>query len=1186
MARVWWRRLVLRGFGCYREEKTLTLGEGLNVYVAANEEGKSTLVMGLVAVLYGLPGSSDPGVFGKARYQNWDGPREFSGELEFRVDNRDYRLQRDFASDRVVLARWEEGAWRELVGGEHRARARRPNISYTEALRKLIGLETPALFTATFCLTQPLPRGDSLEEEVLRLLSGAARGYRAALGNLENSLKELTRYTRELGVTAGNLRADRRLELLKAEISSLEENIDRARRSLDAFPAIQEELLEKQKQRTELAARLKEKEAALRAWGEWRALRLRYQGLVNEQSRYEEALERARELVKREEELRQEIAATYPEMQHLPPEAGAALKRLAELAEKVEAREEERQRLTTALAEHRREIEALEVRLRQEFAAVDGRPGLVQQHRELLVRLQEKEELAARLHRARQAADRAREQLPELGPWEKLGSRPTVLLPERQRLARTILAEWQEFQNMLRQVEALEAELAGDPGWFERASPRAREACRDYASKKERLARQREKAEAALEQARSRLADLERAREEWRQEFGVLAALGEEAAHAVEEKLALLQAKRELAARAAAAGASGGRPFWRRPWVWLAAALAAILAFAFWPLALAAVLATVLGWWHARRRHRREARQALMALQEEMGAQERALAALEQRYPFLVDWDERELIRAQERWALCCAQEQALAARAATLPGAEEVAGLERALAEAKREEEEFAALTAEAERLFPDVAQAYARWEALRQQCGEMRERLRAWAQREFGREPAEVGTCPLAAAGERWQELASLAAVARVSCRTVGELVDWLAGLDPAWWQQMFAAAEAWEEASAALARAREEEEALLGKTPTAEGSLARLARVIDSLRQAVAPFDEQTDTAVLEALVRDCQELRTRLEGLRTLIQDEEGRLERLGGELENWRRAQEETAAFVGPLLAASGGQVEAARQRWEEFRGKQAAVELAAQNLRSLLQGQGVSSLEELRVRAADAAHQAAQVLSRWQEVVAAHPALPEPSLQEDPEGAYQSLRREVEQLAAQAEELGRDIETLRGKQAELAGSAPLNLPASEERLAALREEQRRVELEVEALALAHRELRLAAEEFQAGHRQRLAQRATEHFAFLSGVGGRRLEIAEDFHLYLTLPGGQVVEVTQLSQGAQDQLYLALRLAVADLLSGELVLPFIFDDPFLNFDEQRLEFARRTIRRLSSERQVLLLSHRREFLSWQ
>lgn len=73
--------------------------------------------------------------------------------------------------------------------------------------------------------------------------------------------------------------------------------------------------------------------------------------------------------------------------------------------------------------------------------------------------------------------------------------------------------------------------------------------------------------------------------------------------------------------------------------------------------------------------------------------------------------------------------------------------------------------------------------------------------------------------------------------------------------------------------------------------------------------------------------------------------------------------------------------------------------------------------------------------------------------------------------------------------------------------------------------------------------------------------------------------GQTVEVPGLSEGTRDQLYLALRLAALELHLGKAkALPFLADDLFINFDDERSSAGLEALRELSTKTQVLFLSH--------
>ena len=64
----------------------------------------------------------------------------------------------------------------------------------------------------------------------------------------------------------------------------------------------------------------------------------------------------------------------------------------------------------------------------------------------------------------------------------------------------------------------------------------------------------------------------------------------------------------------------------------------------------------------------------------------------------------------------------------------------------------------------------------------------------------------------------------------------------------------------------------------------------------------------------------------------------------------------------------------------------------------------------------------------------------------------------------------------------------------------------------------------------------------------------------------------------LSQGAADQLYLAVRLAICDMvLPKEKAIPLVLDDALTSFDDDRCAAALDYLMELSRERQILLFS---------
>lgn len=79
-------------------------------------------------------------------------------------------------------------------------------------------------------------------------------------------------------------------------------------------------------------------------------------------------------------------------------------------------------------------------------------------------------------------------------------------------------------------------------------------------------------------------------------------------------------------------------------------------------------------------------------------------------------------------------------------------------------------------------------------------------------------------------------------------------------------------------------------------------------------------------------------------------------------------------------------------------------------------------------------------------------------------------------------------------------------------------------------------------------------------------------------------GGELVEIAGMSEGTRDQLYFALRLAALELhLSQAHALPFIADDLFINYDDERSTAGLRALSELSRRTQVLFLTHHKHLL---
>lgn len=150
--------------------------------------------------------------------------------------------------------------------------------------------------------------------------------------------------------------------------------------------------------------------------------------------------------------------------------------------------------------------------------------------------------------------------------------------------------------------------------------------------------------------------------------------------------------------------------------------------------------------------------------------------------------------------------------------------------------------------------------------------------------------------------------------------------------------------------------------------------------------------------------------------------------------------------------------------------------------------------------------------------------------------------------------------------------------------ARLREQIQILEEEYEALQWAMEALEDANVDLQTRFSPALGRRAAEIFRELTD--GRYTGVSLDRAFHLTAePAGDVLsrDAALLSAGAADQLYLAVRLAICDLVLPEAErAPIVLDDALANFDDARCAIALRYLRGLAKERQILLFScHGRE-----
>lgn len=188
-----------------------------------------------------------------------------------------------------------------------------------------------------------------------------------------------------------------------------------------------------------------------------------------------------------------------------------------------------------------------------------------------------------------------------------------------------------------------------------------------------------------------------------------------------------------------------------------------------------------------------------------------------------------------------------------------------------------------------------------------------------------------------------------------------------------------------------------------------------------------------------------------------------------------------------------------------------------------------------------------------------------------------TARNRREQLNREIETAWQEEDALRRQQADLGSVGIKDIPVLLDEVRAAETDVARLERRARALEVAASELRDAVSHFRD---HCLGDVMVDTSGFLQKVTeGRyvRVDVAsDDLAPSVMVPGGAIA-VNQLSRGVQDQLYFALRVALARAITRGRTLPLVLDDPFVNFDPVRRQNVIDLLGDLVDRTQVLLFT---------
>ncbi len=137
----------------------------------------------------------------------------------------------------------------------------------------------------------------------------------------------------------------------------------------------------------------------------------------------------------------------------------------------------------------------------------------------------------------------------------------------------------------------------------------------------------------------------------------------------------------------------------------------------------------------------------------------------------------------------------------------------------------------------------------------------------------------------------------------------------------------------------------------------------------------------------------------------------------------------------------------------------------------------------------------------------------------------------------------------------------------------------RLQTDYDALEIAMQALQEADGQLHARFSPQLGQEAGAYFRRLTAGQFDQVDLDRSLNVTVRQAGSLADRpLALLSQGTKDQLYLSLRLSIADLVLPEgAACPLVLDDALLAFDDQRLELALALLVQLAEKRQVILFS---------
>jgi DNA repair exonuclease SbcCD ATPase subunit len=218
-----------------------------------------------------------------------------------------------------------------------------------------------------------------------------------------------------------------------------------------------------------------------------------------------------------------------------------------------------------------------------------------------------------------------------------------------------------------------------------------------------------------------------------------------------------------------------------------------------------------------------------------------------------------------------------------------------------------------------------------------------------------------------------------------------------------------------------------------------------------------------------------------------------------------------------------------------------------------------------------------------QEMLTAEPTLASLTSDETPEELQRKLGSAIKEDGETSAELASIVERI-----SLVSAGSRCLAEVEEEIQSAEETSAALSFHGEALLLAREQLAEAADEHYRDFLPRLNAIVGDGLSVVTDKKYTEVQIDHaDLQVLLPVPDlAMPVSAEVLSRGAQEQVYLLLRLGLAELMSGGGErLPLVLDDPLVNWDASRFKNALELLAERAERTQVLVFTKDRATVDW-